>query len=88
MPASALERLVLPARVSGYSPAMLDELTTAGEVLEGLRRGEAALGTGASLAFCCARAELCPALETDLPLLPLRRVLAYPWEDEKPDDLE
>jgi ATP-dependent helicase Lhr and Lhr-like helicase len=33
VPASALERLVLPARVAGYSPALLDELTTAGEVL-------------------------------------------------------
>jgi ATP-dependent Lhr-like helicase len=33
VPASALERLVLPARVIGYSPAMLDELTAAGEVL-------------------------------------------------------
>jgi ATP-dependent Lhr-like helicase len=33
VPASALESLVLPSRVSGYSPAMLDELTSAGEVL-------------------------------------------------------
>ncbi|MCU1604381.1 MAG: putative ATP-dependent helicase lhr, partial [Modestobacter sp.] len=33
VPASALESLVLPARVPGYSPAMLDELTSAGEVL-------------------------------------------------------
>jgi ATP-dependent Lhr-like helicase len=33
VPASALERLVLPARVAGYSPALLDELTTAGEVV-------------------------------------------------------
>jgi len=33
VPASALETLVLPARVSDYSPAVLDELTTAGEVL-------------------------------------------------------
>ncbi|MBW1595459.1 ATP-dependent helicase [Streptomyces sp. JJ38] len=33
VPASALERLVLPSRVAGYSPAMLDELTTTGEVL-------------------------------------------------------
>lgn len=33
VPASALERLVLPSRVSGYSPAMLDELTTTGEVV-------------------------------------------------------
>ena len=33
VPASALETLVLPARVPDYSPALLDELTTAGEVL-------------------------------------------------------
>ncbi|MFF9061688.1 ATP-dependent helicase [Streptomyces sp. NPDC014882] len=33
VPASALERLVIPSRVRGYTPAMLDELTAAGEVL-------------------------------------------------------
>ncbi len=33
VPASALESLVLPARVQGYSPALLDELCAAGEVL-------------------------------------------------------
>ena len=33
VPASALEKLVLPSRVVGYSPAMLDELTSSGEVL-------------------------------------------------------
>jgi ATP-dependent helicase Lhr and Lhr-like helicase len=33
IPASALESLVLPARVADYSPGMLDELTSAGEVL-------------------------------------------------------
>jgi ATP-dependent Lhr-like helicase len=33
IPASALESLVLPARVPGYSPALLDELTSAGEVI-------------------------------------------------------
>src|SRR4051812_2427987 len=33
VPASALEALVLPSRVRDYSPAMLDELTSAGEVL-------------------------------------------------------
>ena len=33
MPASALETLVLPGRVPGYSPALLDELTAAGEVV-------------------------------------------------------
>ena len=33
VPASALERLVLPARVRGYSQTLLDELTTSGEVV-------------------------------------------------------
>ncbi|MFF9476145.1 DEAD/DEAH box helicase [Streptomyces roseolus] len=33
VPASALEKLVLPSRVRDYSPAMLDELTTTGEVI-------------------------------------------------------
>ncbi len=33
VPASALERLVLPSRVSDYQPAMLDELTSGGEVV-------------------------------------------------------
>ena len=33
LPASALETHVLPARVPDYEPAMLDELTAAGEVL-------------------------------------------------------
>ncbi|AOW94411.1 DEAD/DEAH box helicase [Rhodococcus sp. WMMA185] len=33
VPASALESLVLPSRVADYSPAMLDELTSTGEVL-------------------------------------------------------
>jgi len=32
VPASALERLILPARVADYQPAMLDELTASGEV--------------------------------------------------------
>ncbi|WP_298750416.1 DEAD/DEAH box helicase [uncultured Serinicoccus sp.] len=33
IPASALESLVLPARVVDYSPAMLDELMSSGEIL-------------------------------------------------------
>jgi ATP-dependent Lhr-like helicase len=33
LPASALETLVLPSRIAGWSPSLLDELTTAGEVL-------------------------------------------------------
>ena len=33
IPASAWESLILPSRVAGYSPALLDELTAAGEVV-------------------------------------------------------
>ena len=33
VPATALERLVLPVRVAGYTPAMLDELCASGDVL-------------------------------------------------------
>ncbi|MCP2338849.1 ATP-dependent helicase [Actinomadura rupiterrae] len=33
VPASALESLILPSRVPGYTPAMLDELTSSGEVV-------------------------------------------------------
>ncbi|MEV6319019.1 DEAD/DEAH box helicase, partial [Streptomyces sp. NPDC051776] len=33
VPASSLEKLVLPSRVTGYAPAMLDELTASGEVV-------------------------------------------------------
>jgi ATP-dependent helicase Lhr and Lhr-like helicase len=32
LPASAFESLILPSRLPGYSPALLDELTAAGEV--------------------------------------------------------
>ena len=33
VPASSLETLLLPGRVPGYSPALLDELTSAGEIV-------------------------------------------------------
>ena len=51
VPAAALETLVLPGRVPGYSPALLDELTSAGEVVwagagHGRHRGRLA-GAGA-----------------------------------------
>ncbi len=42
LPASALESLILPARVLDYSPAMLDELTAAGELVW---QGHGALGS-------------------------------------------
>jgi ATP-dependent Lhr-like helicase len=43
VPASALESLVLPGRMPGYSPAMMDELTSAGEVTW---TGAGSAGTG------------------------------------------
>lgn len=33
LPASALESLILPARITGYAPASLDELSSSGDVL-------------------------------------------------------
>jgi ATP-dependent Lhr-like helicase len=42
VPASALERLVLPARIADYSPAFLDELCASGEVVWA---GAGSLGT-------------------------------------------
>jgi ATP-dependent helicase Lhr and Lhr-like helicase len=45
LPASSWESLVLPSRVRDYSPAMLDELTTTGEVLWS-GRGELPGGDG------------------------------------------
>jgi ATP-dependent Lhr-like helicase len=45
LPASSWESLVLPSRVRDYSPAMLDELTTTGEVLWS-GRGELSGGDG------------------------------------------
>ena len=45
LPASTWESLILPSRVRDYSPAMLDELTTTGEVLWA-GRGELTGGDG------------------------------------------
>ncbi|WP_443733997.1 Lhr family ATP-dependent helicase, partial [Tomitella cavernea] len=56
LPASALETLVLPARVADYRPEMLDELTSAGEIFwtgcgrAGARDGWIALHTAESAA--------------------------------------
>ncbi|PZS02949.1 MAG: ATP-dependent helicase [Pseudonocardiales bacterium] len=58
VPASALESLILPARVEGYSPALLDGLTAAGEIswcgAGGLSGGDGWI--------CLAPADLAPAL--------------------------
>jgi len=74
VPASALESLVLPARVSGYVPAMLDELVAAGEVLwQGA--GDLSGGDGwltllpADIAQTLLRAPVDPLDDTDLVVL-------------------
>src|SRR5439155_398459 len=57
VPASALERLVLPIRLPGFVPAMLDELCTSGEVVWA---GAGALGSDDGWVVLCLaeRAEL------------------------------
>ncbi len=50
VPASALERLVLPVRLPGYAPAMLDELCASGEVAWA---GAGALGTDDGWVVLC-----------------------------------
>jgi len=62
VPASALETHVLPARVRDYSPAMLDELTAAGEVI---------WAGHAPLAARDGMVSLHPAATADLTLPPL-----------------
>ena len=48
-PVAAWERDILPARVAGYSPALLDELCLSGEIVWGRRsRSEASLTTRAT----------------------------------------
>ncbi len=58
VPASALERLVLPARVADYTPAYLDELCASGEVVWA---GAGAIGTADGW-VCLAYAEAAPLL--------------------------
>ncbi|MGQ0573148.1 MAG: Lhr family helicase, partial [Pseudonocardia sp.] len=75
LPASALEALVLPARLPGYAPALLDELTAAGEVTW---TGCGALaGSDGWLAVAPADVAdlLLPEPEAELPASPLHRAL-------------
>lgn len=70
LPASTLERLVLPARVFDYTPALLDELTTSGEVLWA-GRGALAGGDGwISLVYADTASLLLPPPDDTLPLTP------------------
>ncbi|TDB75254.1 ATP-dependent helicase [Micromonospora sp. KC723] len=75
VPASALERLVLPARVADYSPAQLDELCASGEVLWA---GAGAISGGdgwVTLAYADAAGLLLPPVDEALALTPLHRAV-------------
>jgi ATP-dependent Lhr-like helicase len=75
VPASALERLVLAARVADYSPAYLDELCATGEVVWA---GAGAIGAGdgwVTLAYADAAPQLLPPPDEALALTPLHSAL-------------
>ncbi|MFJ6197149.1 ATP-dependent helicase [Micromonospora sp. NPDC092111] len=75
VPASALERLVLPARVADYSPAQLDELCASGEVLWA---GSGAISGGdgwVTLAYADVAPLLLPPPDGALALTPLHTAL-------------
>jgi ATP-dependent Lhr-like helicase len=71
VPASAWERLVLPARVADYSPAQLDELCTGGEVVWA-GAGSIPGGDGwVTLAYADAAPLLLPLPDDSVALTPL-----------------
>jgi ATP-dependent Lhr-like helicase len=75
VPASALERLILPARVADYAPAMLDELCAAGEVVWA-GSGTISGGDGwVTLAFADTAPLLLPAPADTLTLAPVHEAI-------------
>ncbi|MDG4785749.1 ATP-dependent helicase [Micromonospora sp. WMMD1102] len=75
VPASALESLVLPARVADYSPGYLDELCASGEVVWA---GSGAIGRGdgwITLAYADSAALLLPPPDEALALTPLHEAV-------------
>ncbi|NES39830.1 DEAD/DEAH box helicase, partial [Micromonospora sp. PPF5-17] len=75
VPASALERLVLPARVADYSPAQLDELCASGEVVWA---GAGAISGGdgwVTLAYADVAPLLLPPPDEALALTPLHEAV-------------
>jgi ATP-dependent helicase Lhr and Lhr-like helicase len=75
VPASALERLVLPARVADYSPAQLDELCASGEVVWA---GAGAISGGdgwVTLAYADVAPLLLPPPDETLALTPLHQAV-------------
>jgi ATP-dependent helicase Lhr and Lhr-like helicase len=82
VPASALESLLLPARLPGYFPALIDELTTSGEVTW-TGCGSLAGGDGwIALAPTDVADLVLPDLEEQLELTPTHRCVlrALGWE--------
>ncbi|WP_406692193.1 ATP-dependent helicase [Saccharopolyspora sp. ID03-671] len=80
VPASALESLVLPARLPGYSPALLDELTATGEV-SWVGSGSLAGGDGwIALAPTDVADLLLPDLPEEPPDSPLHRAVVSSLE--------
>ena len=67
IPASALETLVLPARLADYSPALLDELCAAGDVVWVGTGGIGAADGWVSLATADKAALLLPEADTNVP---------------------
>ncbi|BBH64263.1 DEAD/DEAH box helicase [Actinoplanes sp. OR16] len=73
VPASAWERLVLPARVADYAPPLLDELCAGGEVLWA-GSGSISGGDGwVTLAFADSAALLLPPPDDEFAATPLHR---------------
>ncbi|MFY1669270.1 ATP-dependent helicase [Plantactinospora sp. WMMB334] len=81
VPASALESLVLPARIADYSPGYLDELCAGGEVVWA---GSGAIGRGdgwVTLAYADTAALLLPPPDEALPLTPLHQAILAALDD-------
>ncbi|NLU79947.1 ATP-dependent helicase [Micromonospora sp. HNM0581] len=81
VPASALERLVLPARVADYSPAQLDELCASGEVLWA---GAGAISGGdgwVALAYADSAALLLPPPDESVARTPLHDAVLDALDD-------
>ncbi|WP_344836627.1 DEAD/DEAH box helicase, partial [Actinocorallia longicatena] len=74
VPGSALETLILPSRVPGYTPAMLDELTSAGEVVWA-GRGSLPGGDGWLSLYLADTAPLLLPPPSDLTLTPLHQTV-------------
>ncbi|GHF86212.1 ATP-dependent helicase [Amycolatopsis bartoniae] len=75
LPASAVESLILPSRLPGYYPALLDELTTAGEVTWA-GCGSLAGGDGwVALAPSDVADLLLPEIEENAPTSPLHEAI-------------